>query len=237
VSTESNQPIIAYKGFNKDWKCRDFQYEVGKTYTHEGAVSVCSSGFHACTLPFDVWNYYAFGSPVARVKLGGSIERHKDDSKIVGAEITIEAELNLAQWIKEQVGAVVALCKDAKEAFTTGYEANAATTGYGANAATTGEWANAATTGNKANAATTGYGANAATTGYGANAATTGNGAIAASLGIEAKAKAGKGGAIVLAERTASGYLLNVRATKIGENGTKPDTWYVLKNGEFVEAA
>ena len=106
----------------------------------------------------------------------------------------------------------------------------------GAEAATTGYRANAATTGGGANAATTGYGANAATTGYMAHAATTGKHAVAAALGIEAKAKASEGGAIVLVHRTDSGDLLQIRASKVGENGIKPNVWYSLdESGVFVE--
>jgi hypothetical protein len=118
---------------------------------------------------------------------------------------------------------------------TTGEGANAATTGYRANAATTGYRANAATTGEGANAATTGEGANAATTGEGANAATTGEGAVAAALGIDSKAKAVHG-AIVCVHRNDRGALIAIRASKVGENGVKPDTWYSLTSeGEFVE--
>ena len=125
---------------------------------------------------------------------------------------------------------------DRANAATTGDRANAATTGEWANAATTGNWANAATTGNWANAATTGYRANAATTGYRANAATTGEHAVSAALGIEGKAKAGFGGAIVLCRRNDSGELIHIRASKVGENGVKADTWYSLDDsGEFVE--
>ena len=99
-----------------------------------------------------------------------------------------------------------------------------------------GKEGDAATTGEGANAATTGEGANAATTGYRANAATTGEHAVAAALGIEAKAKAGIGGAIVLCHRNDEGHLIHVRASKVGENGIKPDVWYSLnKSGEFVE--
>ena len=121
-------------------------------------------------------------------------------------------------------------------AATTGNWANAATTGYRANAATTGNRANAATTGYRANAATTGEGANAAATGNWANAATTGEQAVAAALGIKGQAKAGVGGAIVLCYRTSNGNLIHVRASKVGENGIKPDAWYVLDaDGNFVE--
>jgi len=122
------------------------------------------------------------------------------------------------------------------EVATTGEWANAATTGNRANAATTGNRANAATTGYRANAATTGEGANAAATGNWANAATTGEQAVAAALGIKGQAKAGVGGAIVLCYRTSNGNLIHVRASKVGENGIKPDAWYVLDaDGNFVE--
>jgi len=121
-------------------------------------------------------------------------------------------------------------------AATTGYQANAATTGSCANAATTGSCANAATTGSCANAATTGSCANAATTGYRANAATTGEHSVAAALGIKGKAKAGLGGAIVLCYRKYDGSLVHIRASKVGENGIKPDVWYSLdEHNKFVE--
>ena len=106
----------------------------------------------------------------------------------------------------------------------------------GAEAATTGEGANAATTGEGANAATTGYRANAATTGEGANAATTGEGSVAAALGMFAKAKAGVGGAIVLAHRDDSGALLGVKAAMVGQDGIEPDVFYELDgSGNFVK--
>ena len=84
--------------------------------------------------------------------------------------------------------------------------------------------------------ATTGEGANAATTGYRANAATTGEGAVAAALGRSAKAQAGTGGAIVIVNRSQSGALLHIFASKVGENGIEADKWYALgADGKPVE--
>ena len=118
-----------------------------------------------------------------------------------------------------------------------GKEGEVATTGDWANAATTGNLANAATTGDWANAATTGDRANAATTGDWANAATTGEHAVAAAIGTEGKAKASVGGAIVLCYRNDNGHLIHIRASKVGENGIKPDVWYSLDEvGEFIES-
>ena len=132
-------------------------------------------------------------------------------------------------------------------AATTGYRAHAATTGYGAHAATTGYEAHAATTGYRAHAATTGYRAHAATTGdeahaattgYGAHAATTGYRAIAIAVGIKSRAKAAQGGWIVLAEweqKNDKYILTGVKAVPVDGAMIKADTWYMLKNGEFVE--
>lgn len=49
--------IKSYKGMDRNMKCRDFQYEIGKTYETENA-DACACGFHACESPLDVLNYY-----------------------------------------------------------------------------------------------------------------------------------------------------------------------------------
>ena len=214
--------IVAYKGFDKDFKCRDFRYEIGKTYTHKGKVIACESGFHACENPLDMWTYYAptNGNRFCRVELSGELSRQGEDSKVAGGKITVSAEIGLPQIIADAVKFVMALVKASPDS-----------------TATTGNWANAATTGEGANAATTGEGANAATAGNRANAATTGEHAVAAALGIEGKAKASAGGAIVVCYRNDDGGLIHIRASKVGENGIKPNVWYSLDAaGEFVEA-
>lgn len=103
-----NKTIKAYKGFNSDMTCRDFQYEVGKEYEHEGRVAACKSGFHACENPFDVLNYYApcddNGVPrrYCEVEQGGEID-HADDDKTCSSRIKIVAEIGLEGLIKAGV--------------------------------------------------------------------------------------------------------------------------------------
>ena len=228
----SSNPVVAYKGFNKDWKCLDFQYAVGNTYEHKGSVAACKQGFHACEIPLDVWNYYPPNSSVfAVVEADGKIDRKADgDSKLAAGKITVKAELKLLDLIKLQVTWTRDRAKDA----TSGYSAHSATSGYHANSATSGNYANSATSGDSAHSATSGDSANSATSGYHANSEAKGDKAIAANAG-NGKARAGLGGAIFIVERNDELTILSVFASKVGENGIKPNTWYVLRDGKPVE--
>lgn len=98
-----------YKGFDKDLKCRDFQYEIGKKYEEERA-EICDTGFHACENPLDVFGYYApADSRYCEVELDAN-DQKSDDSKRVGKKISIKAEIGIAgivkaglEYIKDQV--------------------------------------------------------------------------------------------------------------------------------------
>ena len=141
-----------YKGFDKNLKCRDFQYEIGKTYTEDKA-ELCEMGFHACEHPLDCLNYYKPGeSRYCDVDLDDVTDEHRDDSKRVGKKITVRGEIGIAGLVKAAVNIGI---EEAKSK-TTGDWAHAATTGNGAHAATTGDWAHAATTGGWARGATPG---------------------------------------------------------------------------------
>ena len=101
--------IIAYKGFDKDFKCRDFQYEVGKTYEMDGDVECCSRGFHACESPMEVFDHYdMLSSRFAEVEQSGKIDKEDGLTKTCSSRIKIKAELKLAdiinlgvEWLKE----------------------------------------------------------------------------------------------------------------------------------------
>ena len=84
----------AYKAFNSDLTCRDFQYEEGKTYEIDGEPELCKHGFHACLRLTDVFNHYRgkIGKDIVvhEVELEGvSDEMSSDDSKVVAKKITI----------------------------------------------------------------------------------------------------------------------------------------------------
>ena len=85
--------IKGYKVFNPDWTCRGFQYEVGKTFKHDGNIEMCGAGFHFCQKISDCFNYYDFNSnnKVAEVEAIGNVETRNDKS--VTDEITIVREL------------------------------------------------------------------------------------------------------------------------------------------------
>ena len=109
--------IKAYKGFDKDLKCRDFQYEIGKTY-EEPTAELCNSGFHACEYPLDVFAYYAPGdmSRYCEVDLDDvSDKKGNDDSKRCGKKIAVKAEIGIAGLVKASVDFVMENIKDEKK--------------------------------------------------------------------------------------------------------------------------
>ena len=85
----SNEVIKGYKAFNKDLTCRNFQYEIGKTYKHKGKIEACSSGFHFCEKLSDVYNYYSFDIETIICEVEGSGEIIKYDDKIVCSDIKV----------------------------------------------------------------------------------------------------------------------------------------------------
>ncbi|EKN5554262.1 TPA: hypothetical protein G8L82_003812 [Salmonella enterica] len=330
--------IVTFKGFNKDLKCRGFQFAIGETFHHDGKVEACGSGFHACECPFDVFSYYppAESRYAETISFGITDSEEGGDTKIASSSITIKDELTLPQFIQRGIEWIWSkidksleqqiMCGSWSAATNTGYQSaatntgnrsaatntgnrsaatntgnrsaatntgnrSAATnTGYLSAATNTGDWSaatntgdrsaatntgyqsaatntgnrSAATnTGNRSAATNTGYLSAATNTGYQSAATNTGNRSaatntgyqsaatntgdwsaaevsgsqsVAASLGIEGKARASEGGAIVLCYRDEDGELIHIRASKVGENGIMPNTWYQLdKDGEFVE--
>ncbi|ESH39067.1 hypothetical protein SEEB9115_03462 [Salmonella enterica subsp. enterica serovar Bareilly str. ATCC 9115] len=303
--------IVTFKGFNKDLKCRGFQFAIGETFHHDGKVEACGSGFHACECPFDVFSYYppAESRYAETISFGITDSEEGGDTKIASSSITIKDELTLPQFIQRGIEWIWSkIDKSLEQQIMTGYRSAATSTGYQSAATNTGYRSAATNTGNRSaatntgdqsaatntgdrsaatntgdrsaatntgyqsaatntgdrsaatntgyqsaatntgdrsaatntgdrSAATnTGYQSAATNTGDRSAAEVSGSQSVAASLGIEGKARASEGGAIVLCYRDEDGELIHIRASKVGENGIMPNTWYQLdKDGEFVE--
>ena len=198
-----SEPIIAYKGFDKDMKCRGFQYEEGKTYHMSGAV-LCKEGAHACTMPLDVLGYYppGDGSIYRMVELDEVCDEKSDDSEICAKTIKIGAEIGIPglveaqiEWVKNTIGfdEKIKKAKESPDKHATGTQRAAAATGYGGAAAATGCQGAAAAAGTQGAAAATGYRGAAAATGILGAAAATGYQGAAVATGTQgASAATGK---------------------------------------------
>ena len=101
---KKDKTIRGFKGFDKDLKCRGFQYEIGKDYEQEGEVKCCERGFHFCENPFDVFRYYSpSDSRYCEVEGDGNADEANDDSKVATSNIHISAEIGLNGLIKAGV--------------------------------------------------------------------------------------------------------------------------------------
>lgn len=108
TNTIKDIEVIAYKGMNSNMCCRDFQYELGKTYKTDKA-ELCECGFHACLNPIDVLDYYPryLSSRYFKVKLSGEITKcGMLYTNVAATEITILEEItfdeliNTTEWWK-----------------------------------------------------------------------------------------------------------------------------------------
>ena len=173
--------MIAYKGFNKDMTCRDFQYEEGKKYETEKAI-ICKEGFHACKYPLDCFYYYAPNKSVYHiVEQDGEItEENQNDSKVASTKIKIGAKLDIAglvkaaiEYTKEKVNPEAKSDRDYGASSAIGYKGASSVTGdYGASSATGYKGASVATGYKGVSSATGDCGASVVTGDYGASVTT-----------------------------------------------------------------
>lgn len=280
-----------YKGFDKDLKCRDFQYEIGKKY-EEKEAKACEKGFHACANPLNVLQYYppCHENRYCEVEQDGEFSDNRDDSKIASTKIEINKEIGLTELIQAAIdksgesgtysikevdrtvaenaekysmalnkgyGSVAAnagnyslatVARTASIAANTGDSSATLSKGYRSIAVNTGDRSAimgygdssvAVSVGNQSTAINSGDKSVALNTGFYAEASVQNENSIAIATGVQSRAKAGLGSAIVLVERTSwngRDYPLNnIKAAIVDGEKIKADTWYTLRNGEFVE--
>ena len=175
--------ITAYKGFDKDFKCRDFQYEVGKTYEMDGNIKCCNRGFHACESPMEVFDHYdMLTSRFAEVEQSGKIDKEDNSTKVCSSRIKIKAELKLAdiinlgvEWLKE----ITAPSKIKAN--------NSSNNGDYAQIGSSGDYAQIGSSGDYAKIGSSGYYAKIGSSGYSAQIGSSGDYAQIGSSGYSAQ--------------------------------------------------
>ena len=247
----------AYKGFDKDLKCRGFQFEAGKEYREEKA-DICKSGFHACENPLDVFKYYPPAtSRYCKVDLDAN-EQKEDDSKRVGKKILILDEISLQDMINAGIAYIEAGVNWEDSASTnTGYRSASTNTGdssvsintgdYSASTNTgdhsastnTGNHSASINTGDHSASINTGYRSASTNTGDHSAAVVEGEESVAAAIGYKSKAKGSLGSFLVLAdwiETDGGRHIVDVKSVKVDGEKIKPGVFYTMKDGEIIEA-
>ena len=203
--------IISYKGFDENMQCRGFQYEVGKEYEMDGDIKCCERGFHACESPLEVWDHYdMLASRFAKVEQSGKIDKEENSTKVCSSKIKISAELKLADIIKLGVEWIKDVTSPSKVKATGELNDNG------------GDSAKIGSSGNSA------------------KIDSTGEDSVIMCAGRNSRAKAKVGSWITLAEWVWNDdkerYVPKcVKTEYVDGERIKADTWYQLKNGEFVE--
>ncbi len=186
---------VYYKGFDKDMKCRGFQFEEGKTYETDEA-KLCEKGFHACECPLDVFRHYAPCDGEGNIQkfhevtLNGVSSEREEDSKVCAKKITVGAELNFlglakahVEWVKSQSGSERAETSNHSAASNTGDFSAATNTGICSAATNTGSYSAATNTGSYSAASNTGSCSAATNTGNHSAASNTGDFSAASNTG------------------------------------------------------
>ena len=223
--------IKSYKGFDKDFKCKDFQYEVGKEYEIEGEIKCCKRGFHACESPMEVFDYYdMLNSRFAEVEQSGQIDKKDDNksTKICSSRIKIKAELNLADIINIGIEWLKDITSSSKVKAYTYLNDNG------------GDNAKIGSSGDSAKIGSSGDYAQIGSSGYYAKINSTGEYSVIMCAGKNSAAKAKAGSWITLSEWVydeEKGITIPkcVKTEYVDGTRIKADTWYELIDGEFTE--
>jgi hypothetical protein len=220
--------IKAFKGFEKNMKCRGFQYEPGKSYSTDKTPIRCTeNGFHSCENPIDIFKYYAPGlSKFYEVIADGEISKYTDDTKMASQKISIGAEISLHSMIDFGIKFFFSKLDWSKK------ENHA-----------TGDRSASSATGDSSASSATGYRSASLSTGTDSSSQIINSDKIisanstAIALGINGKASASINCWIVLAEwsqdEKENWNIKSVKTAKVDGVEIKANTWYKLTNGKF----
>ncbi|MES2864048.1 MAG: hypothetical protein V4666_08015, partial [Bacteroidota bacterium] len=157
--------ILGFKGYNKDLKCRDKQYEIGKEYEEENAKA-CETGFHFCENPLDIFSYYSpANSRFSQVEGSGIISKENTDSKVSCSKIKIGAEITLKAVIEGGIKFIFERVNWSKENTSNGNRSGATSNGDSSGATSNGYSSGATSNGDNSGATSNGYSSGATSNG------------------------------------------------------------------------
>ena len=92
-----------YKGFDKDLKCKGFQYEIGKEFKFDGEIVICEKGFHFCKELIDVMDFYDTknGNRFCEIEATGEILEDDENKKYCTNKIKIIKEIPIEEVLKK----------------------------------------------------------------------------------------------------------------------------------------
>ena len=212
-----------YKAFNPGLICRGKQYEENTVFEEQEA-EICKSGMHFCENPFDVLDYYPLVNENGDFSDFAEVETDKaetdDNKKFCTKKLKIGAKLSFYGFIKACIDFCIEKTKFVPDA----------SSGYGTQIGSSGDGAKIGSSGN---------GAQIGSSGDWAQIGSSGKNSVICCAGNGCHAKAKKGSWITLSEwgyNESGEYApLCVKTEFVDGEKIKEDTFYMLKNGEFVE--
>ena len=244
--------IKGFKGFDKGLKCRNFQYEENKEYKHYGPVEACRSGFHFCTEPFDVFNHYkGMDKDFSLVEGQGSFSFDDSDSKVAVSNIKIKTKLSFLEFVKVGVEytqkKVSFLRKQAEKNIEKNKNDSSVNSGldysvnsgldYSVNSGrnySVNSGRNYSVNSGLDYSVNSGLDSSVCAGRHNSEIRLEGVNSFGIA-GKNSKIKAKKGCAICLVEFDNNGDIIDVKSAIIDGKKLKEDTFYSLKDGEFVE--
>jgi hypothetical protein len=164
-----------FKGFDKDMKCRGFQYAENQEFKEDVKPSLCNRGLHFCESPLDVFDYYspADNNQFAEVESLGVTET--ENNKSVTNHLSVGAKIGIFGLAKAHVELVMSKITNTKIEANTGYRSASTNTGDRSASTNTGDYSASTNTGDQSASTNTGYRSASTNTGDYSASTNTGN--------------------------------------------------------------
>ena len=214
-----------YKAFEKGMICRGKQYRENTVF-EEDSAEICKRGMHFCKFPLDVLEYYPLVDEKGNISVFAEVEalgeaKTDDGKKYCTERLKIGNEITFAELVQASID-----------------EGNMENR-YGAQIGSSGEYARIGSSGDWARIGSSGEYARIGSSGDGAQIISEGKNSVVCCAGANSLVKAKKGSWITLSEwgnNDEGEYVpIFVKTMQVDGETIKEDTFYRLKNGEFVE--